>query len=85
MPFVSSVIKYCGVKVSDKGIEKCKSITEAVREQKYTIDIRAFLGLVNFYRKFIKSNLTACRKTFKEIKNYITRDTIKCTLIRGKI
>ena len=55
--FAVKEVKYLGHVISKDGISVDQSKVEAVKsfsEPKNTTDIRAFLGLANYYRKFIK-------------------------------
>lgn len=54
--FAVKEVKYLGHVISKDGISLDMSKVEAVKsfpEPKNTTDIRAFLGLANYYRKFI--------------------------------
>lgn len=54
--FFQDVIEYCGHKIDKNGLHKCKDKTDAVLKapppQNIT-QLRSFLGLVNYYRKFL--------------------------------
>jgi hypothetical protein len=54
--FFKRSVEYCGYKIGNKGLEKCYGKVEAVMkapEPKNITELRSFLGLVNFYGRFI--------------------------------
>ena len=59
--FFSPSVEYLGHVISDEGIRVCHKKVEAVRAFPSTpenaTDVRSFLGVANFYRRFIQNFL----------------------------
>jgi len=56
--FFKSNIEFLGYVISDKGVSMCKNKVQAIQEwpqPKSAKEIQQFLGLANFYRRFIKN------------------------------
>jgi hypothetical protein len=53
--FFADSIQYCGYIIDENGIHKMQEKTEAISDMqtpKNKDEVRAFIGLVNYYRRF---------------------------------
>ncbi|XP_063915720.1 uncharacterized protein K02A2.6-like [Zophobas morio] len=56
--FFKKEINYCGYKIDEKGIHKCKNKIDAIDKMPRPAnksELRSFIGMINYYGKFIKN------------------------------
>lgn len=72
--FFTKQIEYCGYILDKYGVHKCKNKMDAIQNAKVPsnkTEVRAFVGLVNYYNRFLK-NLSS---TLKPIYNLLKENT----------
>ncbi|KAK9712357.1 RNase H-like domain found in reverse transcriptase [Popillia japonica] len=87
--FFTNQIEYCGYIIDKHGIHKTKAKMEAIcnaRTRSNKTEVRAFVGLVNYYSRFLDNPSTTlhvqfkwdsqCQKAFKKIKDEIRSDRV---------
>lgn len=72
--FLVDEIEYCGYRINKYGIQKVKSKIDAIQNVQVPRDksqVRAFVGLINYYRRFIKDASTILQPL-----NNLLKDTV---------